>query len=278
MSTLCCEGEFISHGANPDRCHVIYPAVDAGRLNGADPEIRARLGLARTDLVLFAAGESFRDASHTSALWAAGNIELFESEISPADLGARADGRIHERFARLLRLITRLSRRSRRLAVKLISSKLFLPRIWFCSVRELLHRFFRWASAWRRACRSWHQSRRKRGSFSEDDVNALVEPSVNPRRLAQRVRDLQNDPSLRKIVPSRAFRRGRPDSPSQGFARNGERCIRAMNGKDASADGFSIHLLKTRKNNFLLVSCRNPVILWFYERLMNSLVEAKFIR
>jgi glycosyltransferase involved in cell wall biosynthesis len=58
-------------GISPQKCHVIRPGVDFGRIKRRNPQMREALGLTKDDLVLLASGESTRGANHRLAAWAA---------------------------------------------------------------------------------------------------------------------------------------------------------------------------------------------------------------
>ena len=188
--------EFITHGVMPDRCRVIPPAVDPGRSNGADPEIRARLGLAKTDLVLLACGESFRDASHDSAVWAAAILSFLNPNYRLLIWGRGPMVESLKRFARAAAtdgmLVT---------AESVIDGEIDFEQIvpaadaaLFCarSPSPILPLGVCLSAGLPVVASESAEAR----EFLQDDVNALVERSVNPRRLAQRARELQNNPSL----------------------------------------------------------------------------------
>ncbi len=61
----------VTSGVPIDRCHVIRPGVDFGRLRRRDPALRRALGLSDSDFVLLAPGESTVPAGHDQAVWAA---------------------------------------------------------------------------------------------------------------------------------------------------------------------------------------------------------------
>jgi glycosyltransferase involved in cell wall biosynthesis len=57
-------------GIATEKCHVIRPGVDFGRIKRRNPQLRESLGLGRDDLVILACGESTRGANHRLAAWA----------------------------------------------------------------------------------------------------------------------------------------------------------------------------------------------------------------
>jgi glycosyltransferase involved in cell wall biosynthesis len=232
--------EFITHGANPDRCQVIYPAVDADRLNGADPETRQRLGLAKTDLVLLAAGESFRDAFHASALWAAAILNFLNPRYRLLIWGRGPMVESMKRFARLTAsdslLIT---------AEAAIGSEIDFEQIvpvadivLFCArAPSPILPLGVCLSAGLPVVASESAETRE---FITDDVNALVEPSVNPKRVAQRVRELQDDPSLRQRVAQAARSSGEAAFSIARFAEEWRSVYSRMNGMGASSPMLSL--------------------------------------
>ncbi|HEX2971909.1 MAG TPA: glycosyltransferase family 4 protein [Tepidisphaeraceae bacterium] len=83
LQVICPSGSLhralVSHGVPLERCHLIRPGVDFARIRRRkDPAFRAALGLADTDYVLLAAGESTRAASHEDAIWAAGILQKLD--------------------------------------------------------------------------------------------------------------------------------------------------------------------------------------------------------
>ncbi len=69
----------VGHGLPPDRCHVVRPGVDFGRLRRArDPSLRRRLGLADADYVLLCPGESTPAAGHATAVWTCGVLHILD--------------------------------------------------------------------------------------------------------------------------------------------------------------------------------------------------------
>ena len=67
----------IAHGIDPDRCPVVQPGVDFGRIRPRrDPQLRAALGFNESDFVLVAPGESIRQSSHDHAIWTCGILHV----------------------------------------------------------------------------------------------------------------------------------------------------------------------------------------------------------
>jgi glycosyltransferase involved in cell wall biosynthesis len=225
---------FISHGANPERCRVIYPAVDASRLNGTNREIRARLGLKESDLVLLAPGESFRDASHTSALWAAAILNFLNPRYRLLIWGRGPMVESMKRFARVAASDALLV-----IAEAAIGGEIDFEQIvpaadaaLFCArAPSPILPLGVCLSAGLAVVASESEEMRE---FLQDDVNALVEPSVNPRRLAQRVRELQDDPSARQRLAQAARSTGGAQFSIARFTEDWRAVYSRMNGSDAS--------------------------------------------
>src|SRR3954468_5776924 len=61
----------VERGVPLERCHLVRPGVDFGRVKRRrDPALRRALGIGDTDHVLLAAGESTPAADHERAVWA----------------------------------------------------------------------------------------------------------------------------------------------------------------------------------------------------------------
>ncbi len=71
----------VRKGIGPDRCVVIRPGADFSRVRRS-PEarrtLRAALGFAESDYVLFAPGESTADAGHERAVWMCGILHILD--------------------------------------------------------------------------------------------------------------------------------------------------------------------------------------------------------
>ena len=95
----------VGHGLPPDRCHVVRPGVDFGRLRRArDPSLRQRLGLTDRDYVLLCPGESTPAANHTAAVWTCGVLHILDPSYKvllwgrgrSADGAARLGPQLHQ--------------------------------------------------------------------------------------------------------------------------------------------------------------------------------------
>ena len=57
-------------GVTIEKCHLIRPGVDFGRIKRRNPQIRQSLGLDANHRVVLASGESTHSANHKLAAWA----------------------------------------------------------------------------------------------------------------------------------------------------------------------------------------------------------------
>lgn len=196
--TLFMQNMLISHGANPDRCRVISPAVDLDRLSSADPDIRDRLGLSKSDLVLLAPGESLRESAHVSSLWATAILNFLDPNYRLLVWARGPMVNSLRRFARVSAIERLLV-----LAEPSLGERVDFEQIaplgdlaLFCGRKAspVLPLGVCLAAALPVVASQSPET----NEFLQNGVNALVEPSVNPRRLAQAVRDLQNDPGRRE--------------------------------------------------------------------------------
>ena len=187
---------FVSHGAEIDRCYVIPPAVDVSRLNDPDPELRARLGLATTDLVLLAPGESFRESAHRSAIWATAIMNVLDSRFRVLIWGRGPMLDSLDRFARAIEFNRTFVNTEKVLGTSIDSEQLVSVAdmaIFFGQAGTPILPLAVCLSAGLPVVAS---ASVETPEFLQDGINALVEPSVNPRNVAQRVLELQDDPPL----------------------------------------------------------------------------------
>jgi glycosyltransferase involved in cell wall biosynthesis len=195
---------FISRGASADRCRVIYPAIDMSRLNGFDPGLRTRLGLADSDMVLLAPGESAREARHGASLWAAAILNVLDPKWRLLVWGRGPMIGSLEQFARSSKLNGVLINAERRLGEPIDFERIV-------SVADAALVFSEPAVAVLPVGISMAAGLPVIASetlelreFLQGDINALVEPSTNPRRLAQQTLALSQDFTLRQRIVERA--------------------------------------------------------------------------
>jgi glycosyltransferase involved in cell wall biosynthesis len=69
----------VENGVPIERCHLIRPAVEFGKIRGRrNRALRAKLGIGDDDYVMLAPGESSRDAGHERACWAASILHVLD--------------------------------------------------------------------------------------------------------------------------------------------------------------------------------------------------------
>ena len=93
----------IERGVPIERCHLIRPGVEFGRVNRRrDAKLRLAMGLADQDHALLLAGESTREADHLAAIWAGSILQHLDPKCRLLVWG-RGD-----RVGRLLRFAEQL--------------------------------------------------------------------------------------------------------------------------------------------------------------------------
>ena len=90
----------VTRGVPDDRCHVVRPGVDFGRVRQAvanRQQLRAELGLTDDDRVLVAPGESSWAAGHERAVWTCGILHILDPryKIVIQGRGVRAAAAVH---------------------------------------------------------------------------------------------------------------------------------------------------------------------------------------
>lgn len=191
---------FVEHGAPANRCHVIFPGVDFDRLRRPDARLRADLGLADSDLVLLAPGESAREAAHRQSIWSTAILNFLDARYRLLIWGRGTCAESLNQFIRFVRRENLLVQAEKRLGTAvdfeqiipaadaaIVSARAFAPTlpIFICMAAGLPIVAVKTAAS---------------AEFLKDNVTALMEPSANPRRLAQRVLDLQQDGALRSRI------------------------------------------------------------------------------
>jgi glycosyltransferase involved in cell wall biosynthesis len=196
--------QFIARGAPADRCHVIAPAVDDARLAAADPEVRQRLGIAPDDLVLLAPGESSRDSLHRSALWATAILNFLDPRYRLLIWGHGAMVDSLRRFAAATEG-DRLLISARAVLGSQVDFEQIIPAAdaaIYCAQpgSPILPAAICLAAGLPMVATASAEA----VEFLHDRDNALLEPSLNPRCLAERVRDLQADAGILQSLTRRA--------------------------------------------------------------------------
>ncbi len=69
----------VERGVSIERCHLIRPGVEFGRINRRrDAKLRLALGLGESDHVLLLPGESTKSADHATAVWAVSILNVLD--------------------------------------------------------------------------------------------------------------------------------------------------------------------------------------------------------
>jgi glycosyltransferase involved in cell wall biosynthesis len=95
----------VERGVALERCHLIRPGVDFGRVRRrrGDGGLRAELGFGEKDSVLLAVGESTAAADHRQAVWAGAILNVLDGRTRVLLWGRGAKVRVAAGFARSLR-------------------------------------------------------------------------------------------------------------------------------------------------------------------------------
>jgi glycosyltransferase involved in cell wall biosynthesis len=218
--TAAMRNVFVERGMPGDRCHVITPGVDFDRLAGSNTRIRADLGLADSDLVLLAPGESTSEMAHREAIWSAGILSFLDGRYRLLTWGRGPCVQSLMHFARSTRqehLVTYAEQRLGRPVdfeqlipaadAAIVSAGTLAPTlpVFICMAGGLPVVAVKTAAS---------------VEFLEDNVNALMESSATPRALAQRVLDLQKDGALRQRITQVALTAARERYSAARFIQN----------------------------------------------------------
>ena len=91
----------VERGVPLERCHLIRPGVDFGRVNRQrrDPGLRAALGFSDNEHVVLAVGESTREAEHRQAVWAGAILNVLDKRTRVLLWGRGPMASAAQRFA-----------------------------------------------------------------------------------------------------------------------------------------------------------------------------------
>jgi glycosyltransferase involved in cell wall biosynthesis len=84
----------VQRGIPPERCHVIQPGVDFGRVSRRrDPALRKQLGFTEEDYIMIAPGETTLASGHDMAVWSCGILNVLDPRYKMLlwGRGSRAD-------------------------------------------------------------------------------------------------------------------------------------------------------------------------------------------
>jgi glycosyltransferase involved in cell wall biosynthesis len=195
---------FISRGAPAGRCRVISPAVDVSRFNGSRDKLRASLGLADSDMVLLAPGESIREVFHKHSMWAAAILHVLDPQWRFLIWGRGPMVDSLKRFAATVErdslLVDAEKRLGRPVEFEQIASVADAALVFADSMAPVLPLSTCMAAGVPIVAAETAGSR----EFLQDGITGFLEPSATPRKLAQRMLALQKDPALRRKIAEAA--------------------------------------------------------------------------
>jgi glycosyltransferase involved in cell wall biosynthesis len=183
----------LTRGVSPQRCHLIRPGVDFARVKSRrDVELRTRLGFADNERVILGIGESTRAAAHAHAAWAVGILHVADPRQRLLLWGRGP----------LVQQVRRLA-----LAWKLKNLMSIWPEAEFeqlTTVADVALVSARGAVSTLPISITMASSlpivatvTRTVSELLEDRHTALMAPPHNPRLLARRILDLEEEPPLR---------------------------------------------------------------------------------
>jgi hypothetical protein len=182
---------------------VISPGVDFARMGGANRRLRAELGLADSDLLLLAPGESFRPALHWRYIWSTAILSVVDERYRLMTWGRGP----------LVDSLSRFVKAQQREHILVQAEQVLGRSIEFedlASIADVAVFSARPSGAIlaEQICMAAELpivagAGAAGTEFLRHGVTALIEPNPTPRRMAQCVLDLRNDPALR-IAMSRA--------------------------------------------------------------------------
>jgi glycosyltransferase involved in cell wall biosynthesis len=187
----------IAHGIDPQRCKVVQPGVDFGRIRRRDPQLRAALGLCDTDFVLIAPGESSRQTAHDQAVWACGILHVIDPSYKLLIWGrgprAKQVAELAERLHQpnLVKVAEMPGREPMRFEDVLPAADVCLVTAGGAAPTLPI------ATAMAAGVPIVSTVTYMLAELLEDRHTALMVPRRSPRALVQRVLDLREDPALR---------------------------------------------------------------------------------
>jgi glycosyltransferase involved in cell wall biosynthesis len=192
----------VQRGIDPDRCRVIQPGVDFGRVrHRRDAALRAALGLSENDFVLIASGESTLQAGHDQTVWSCGILNVLDPRYKLLiwGRGSRAEATAH--LANRLRQ-PEMVKSAEQILDRPVQFEELLPIADVCLVTPPgAAPTLPIATAMAAGVPIVSTVTYMLAELLEDRHTALMVPTRSPRALVQRVLDLREDPALRaKLV------------------------------------------------------------------------------
>ncbi|HEY1921463.1 MAG TPA: glycosyltransferase [Tepidisphaeraceae bacterium] len=222
-------------GIANSNCEIIHPGVELDRLCEPDANLRADLGLATSDMVLLAPGESTNEAAHHSSVWSTAILHFLDERYRLLIWGRGPCVRALNRFTRSGRHEKILVQAEQRLgrpvdfekiislaSAAIVSAEASAPMlpVFICMAAGLPIVAAESAAT---------------DEFLKDNVTALIEPGSTPRRLAQRVLDLYSNPSLRRDIADAARAEVREKYSAARFVENWKQIYGRLGSADSRA-------------------------------------------
>jgi glycosyltransferase involved in cell wall biosynthesis len=187
----------LTRGLPAGQTHLIRPAVDFARISRRrDPGLRAALGLSADDYILLAAGESTAAAAHEDAVWAAAILRQLDPRYKLLLWGAGPRAHAVARFNRRLATASLLVIAEQRLRRQVDFEDLLPAADMIINTSVGAIPTLPLAIAMAAALPIVSTATYTTSELLEDHHTALLVPRHAPRRLAQRILELREDPWL----------------------------------------------------------------------------------
>jgi glycosyltransferase involved in cell wall biosynthesis len=233
--TATLRNALIESGIAGAQAHVIHPGVDLERLKGADANLRANLEVADSDIVLLAPGESTIESAHRYSIWSTAILNFLDPRYRLLIWGRGPRVASLLRFTQagrhdhvLLQAEKQLQRSVDFEQVVAVADAAIVSAQPLAPILPLL--ICMAAGLPIVAAKS-----RATDEFLQDNVTALIEPTRNPRRLAQRVLDLHADPSLKRDIAEAARTIAREQFSAARFVENWQQFYGRVGSDDSRA-------------------------------------------
>jgi glycosyltransferase involved in cell wall biosynthesis len=195
----------VERGMALERCHLIRPAVDFGKIaSRRDAGLRRELGFTDEDYVILAAGESTRPANHELAVWTSGILNVLDRSYKLLAWGRGGHSGKLVRFAKSLKQgeMIRLAEPTLGRAVDFeeLPAAADLLLVTSNGAQPTLPLAMGMAAGLPIVSTVTYTN----GELLEDHHNALMAPKTTARMLAQRVMALRYDSGLQWELSDRA--------------------------------------------------------------------------
>ncbi len=226
---------YIDCGVTTGDCQVIYPGVDLDRLCESDVNLRRGLGIADSDLVLLAPGESTSHSAHRSSIWSTAILHFLDERYRLLVWGRGPSVESLSRFARSGRhervLLLAEQQLQRAIDFEQIIPAADAAIVSADGLAPTLPLFICMAAGLPVVAAKTPAT----DEFLKDNLTALIEPTSTPRRLAQRVLDLQSDPSLKRDIADAARAEAREKYSAKRFFENWQQIYGRLGSDDSRA-------------------------------------------